>query len=91
MGVPGSRRPILYNIKLITPYWSLYIHFHIWEDTAVGIAQGISTAALTNPLSLKSAFKTNAVANPSINSISTENIVKYIVFHKADKKTLVFK
>src|SRR5438128_1001542 len=68
------------RIWLMTPNWSFSIHCHIFAETMVGMAQGISTAARTNARPLKLAFKTRATIMPSMVSIPTEMIENQNVF-----------
>ena len=78
-----SISPRLMPRSLITPNWSLSIHAHIRAETMVGIAQGISTAARTQPRPRNSWFSTSAIAMPSTVSTLTVTSAKRTVFHTA--------
>ena len=65
------------------PNWSLSIQAHILAETTVGIAQGTSTAARTQPRPGKSAFSTRAMAMPSTVSSVTEAAAKISVLASA--------
>ena len=63
----------------MTPKMSSYIHFHIWAETTVGIAHGISMTARITPRPLKLEFTTRAMIRPRTNSKLTVMSVNFTV------------
>ena len=63
----------------IGPKMGSYIHFHIWAETTVGIAQGTSMTARITPLPLKLELTTSAMIRPRTNSKETVMRVNFTV------------
>ena len=68
--------------------WSAKMNCHNLAVTAVGIAQGMSTAARSMPLPLKSRFITVAIHMPRSVSNATVTTVKNSVMRNAGQKSV---
>ena len=66
-------------MSLIGPKMSSYIHFHIWAETTVGMAQGTSMTARITPRPLKLELTTSAMMRPRTNSKKTVTTVNFTV------------
>src|SRR6185436_17525274 len=84
----ASMMPRLRSRWLMMPNWSLSIQLHIFADTTVGIAHGISTAARTRPRPGNARVRTSAMIMPSTVSIDTVRKVNHSVFLTACHHTL---
>ena len=73
-------------MSLMTPKMSSYIHFHIWAETTVGIAHGMSMTARITPRPLKLEFTTSAMIMPRTNSNTTVMTVNFTVVTIASRK-----
>ena len=75
------------NRELTMP-WSAKINCHSFAVTAVGIAQGTSTAARSRPRPANARFMTSAIHRPSIVSKVTVTTVKNRVIFSAGQKSM---
>src|SRR5919198_3551834 len=64
----GSRCSLVTTRSLITPNGSWNIHFHIWAEITVVMAQGMSMAVRIKPRPLKLELITIAMIMPRTNS-----------------------
>src|SRR5262245_17007645 len=76
-------RPIFISASFTMPNWSLSIQLHIFADTMVGTAHGISTAVRTRPRPGNDALSTSAMTIPKMVSRVTDTTVNHTVFHTA--------